>query len=100
MCPPLFSEATTFDSILVSDHYSLAFWVVAYERFDFYCNALSTSRRVIFIKVWSENDTFLKKATEKGQKSRFTYTSQGELRKWVPQNLTSSLQYSLHRVDA
>ena len=70
MCPPLFSEAPAFGSILVSDHYSLAFWVVAYERFDFYRNALSTSRRVIFINVWPENNKYMKKRDRKGTKNQ------------------------------
>ena len=34
MCPDHFMEEAPWGSILVSDHLSFAFWVVAYGRFN------------------------------------------------------------------
>ena len=76
-----FSLATSSES----DHYSLAFWVVAYERFDLYCNSLSTSRQVRTVSIgkWQR---------QKRDKNTDLTTPHSE--SW------ESLQCCLHRGDA
>ena len=79
MCPPLFSEETTFDSILVND--------LLRKRtlqLGFLGGCLREVRLVLqfsFNVKTGENNKYMKMTeAEKGQKYRFTYTSQWELR--------------------
>ena len=91
MCPPLFSEETIFDSILVSDllrkqppqlgilgGHLREVRLVLQRSFNIKTGDIYDS----LIREWPvyENEA------EKGQNNRFTYTSPCELRKWVWQN--------------